>query len=87
MSARTKEELEQLRDTFVSPSNKPIILEVFTEAENQRKAISMVASACWNGSDKDILIRKNKETVKKVVNSVLGDSGVNTLKNIVNKIK
>ena len=86
-SAKSKEELKALVDTFVVPSDKPIIIEVFTEAENQRKAIPMTVSSCWNGTEKDLKIKNNKETVKQVINNIFGESGVKAVKNIINKMK
>lgn len=86
-SAKSKEELKALVDTFVVPSDKPIIIEVFTEAENQRKAIPMTVSSCWNGTEKDLKIKNNKETVKQVINNIFGESGVKVVKNIIKKMK
>lgn len=86
-SAKTKEELKALVDIFVSPSDKPIIIEVFTQADNQRKAIPLTVSSCWNGTENDMRVKKNKETVKKMINTVLGKNGVEVVNNIMNKVK
>ena len=86
-SAKSKEELNGLVETFISTSDKPIILEIFTEAENQRVAIPTVVSSCWNGTEKDLRIRNNKDVVKKLINNVLGEDGVQIVKNVINKVK
>lgn len=86
-SAKTKEELNVLTDIFVRPSDKPIIVEVFAEAENQRIAISKIISSCWNGTTEDIQNKKKKEFVKKTITTMLGEGGLTVIKKTINKIK
>ena len=42
-------------------------------------------SSCWNGTENDKRVKNKKETVKKVINTVLGKNGVEVVKNIINK--
>lgn len=85
LSAKTKDELNSLVDTFVAPSEKPIILEVFTDADNQRKAISMMISSCWNGTNDDRKNKQLKNTVKSAATKIVGDKGIGLLKQIIKK--
>lgn len=76
-SVTNKEELDNLKNTFVKPSEKPVILEVFTSEEDEVNAMNAITSA------NQVEVPQNM--LKKVVADVLGPSGVNLVKKLVKK--
>ena len=79
-SASTKEEFLDNIDFFVSNKHyeQPILFEVFTSSENESDALKLVSR---------IDMGENQQTnvAKKIVKTILGESGVKTIKKIINK--
>lgn len=75
LSAATKDELKAVEDQFVSPSDKPILLEVFTKPEDETKAISMLKSKN----------RLTTSTTKKMIKEFVGIENIEKVKNIFRK--
>ena len=79
-SASTKEEFLDNIDFFVSNKHyeQPILFEAFTSSENESDALKLVSR---------IDMGENQQTnvAKKIVKSILGESGVKTIKKIINK--
>lgn len=79
-SASTKEEFLSNIEFFVSNKHydQPILFEVFTSSENESDALKLVSR---------IDMGENQQTnvAKKIVKSILGESGVKTIKKIINK--
>lgn len=66
LTATNKEEFCNVIDEFTStePSDKPIILEVFTDTTDESNALEMIS---LSKQDKEVVI---KHTIKKVVNNI-----------------
>lgn len=79
LSANNKEEFLKVVDRFLNPeiTDKPILLEVFTETEDESDALEMVLNTIV---DPKAVI---KDKVKKVVKEVLPDSAVQAIKKAV----
>lgn len=79
-SASTKEEFLSNIEFFVSNKHydQPILFEVFTSSENESDALKLVSR---------IDMGENQQTnvAKKIVKTILGESGVKTIKKIINK--
>lgn len=79
-SASTKEEFLDNIDFFVSNKHyeQPILFEAFTSSENESDALKLVSR---------IDMGENQQTnvAKKIVKSIFGESGVKTIKKIINK--
>ena len=81
-SVNTKEAFDNIVNTFVAPSERPILIEIFTTPENERTAQGIFNSSNWyGGSFKD----KIKREVKGAVSDVFGDKGVQFVKKIIKK--
>ena len=65
--ASTKDELFNCLNEFVSPSEKPIVLEVITCSDNETKALSLIIDANKVGTTNENL----KQQVKKILGSKL----------------
>ncbi len=85
-SADNKEDFTKYIDIFTAVSDKPIILEIFTIANNQRNAISMVNQACWNGTNGEVTKHKAKSSIKKTIDSVFGKGNADNVVKIAKKI-
>jgi len=75
LSALTKDEFNNVKKDFISRSDKPIVLEVFTKEENEVAAM-------------DALLKANKvqqptENLKQAVSSLIGEKGIRFIKKIV----
>lgn len=79
MSADNKEGFCSLIDRFLNPdiADRPMLLEVFTETEEESTALEMILNIV---SDPNIVL---KTKIKKLTKDVLGDSGVNLLKKLI----
>ena len=75
LTASTKNEFMQALDKFTNPSlsDKPIIFEVFTDAELEREALEIMTTLDYDA--KTLATHKLKETAK----SVLGKNLINTI--------
>lgn len=77
LSANNKEEFTQVYPRFITSeiTKKPMIFEVFTDVENENEALKRM----WN-------IEKGKSNViKHMIKQALGDSNIQTIKNLLNK--
>ena len=76
LTASTKNEFMQALDKFTNPSlsDKPIIFEVFTDAELEREALEIMTTLDYDA--KTLATHKLKETAK----SVLGKNLINTIR-------
>lgn len=77
LSASNKEEFEKVYKRFVSEKNdKPILFEVFTNAEDDDKALYMV---------NHIQDATLKQTIKQEIKSMVGPSAIKVIKSIMKK--
>lgn len=60
LCASTKEEFQQMSESFLNPliGNKPILFEMFTDSENEAKALEMIMNCEQNLSNKAKLAAK-----------------------------
>ena len=77
----TKTEFDTHLLEFVGPSDCPILMEIMTSPENERKANVLFCEKNWTGTKDEIINRNIKETIK----MMLGESGVHIIKKIVRK--
>lgn len=85
-STDNKDGFDKCIDLFISVSDKPVILEVFTEANNQRDAISIVGNACWNGTKDEQVKHKAKDSIKKTIGTVFGENKAKSVIKIAKKL-
>lgn len=77
LSASSKEEFEKVYGKFVSErKDKPILFEVFTNADDDDKALYMI-----NHLQAPTL----KQAVKKEIKEIVGQSNIDTIKSIIRK--
>ena len=74
-----KEEFNNVVEKFLSSetSDKPMLFEVFTGTEDESNALETILNMVVDS--KAIL----KDKVKKVIKEVVGEKGINKIKNIV----
>ena len=79
ITASNKEEFNNVVEKFLSSetSDKPMLFEVFTETEDESNALETILNMVVDS--KAIL----KDKVKKVIKEVVGEKGINKIKNIV----
>ena len=77
LSASTKEEFVQHEKAFVSESENPILLEVFTKSDEE-----VLAWTQFLNSNK---LQSNGDKLKSSVKKILGDKGVKMMKNMIAK--
>ena len=79
ITASNKEEFNNVVEKFLSPekNDKPMLFEVFTETEDESNALETILNMVVD--PKAIL----KDKVKKVIKEVVGEKGINKIKNIV----
>lgn len=75
VSASSKQELEELQSTFVSQSDKSIILELFTTEEDDAMAVQSFLEGDYTPN--------LKSRIKDAAKSIIGDKGVECLKKIL----
>ena len=78
---RTKEEFDAAISVFVSPSDRPVMIEIFTNPDNERQANSTFSRLNWKGSDKEEVVKKFRSEVK----SIIGEETIQVIKKIVKK--
>ena len=83
LSATNKDEFLAVLDDFTNPTigDRPMVLEVFTTHENEDQALKLMSSIFVAPPAAPSM--KNK--VAGALRSVVGDSGVKTIKNIIGK--
>jgi 2-succinyl-5-enolpyruvyl-6-hydroxy-3-cyclohexene-1-carboxylate synthase len=77
LSAKDKREVENSVDVFVSPSDQPILLEVFTTKDNDSQAVALML-------DKN-RFNNNENAAKDLLKSMLGERGIKTIKSFFKK--
>lgn len=77
----TIEDFNKIISEFVSPSDQPIIIEIFTSPANERLANHTFVSFNWHETSKEEI----KHGVKKIVKSIIGDSTVEIIKRATKK--
>lgn len=85
ISAHTKEELDNALPAFVQKSDKPIIIEIFTNPDNERDANNALTSGNWHGTKDEVRNKEIKDSVKNVTETLFGEYGVKIIKKIVGK--
>lgn len=75
LSASNKEIFESVKNEFISPSERPIILEVFTTEDDETVAMKNLTSANQ--------IETTSGMAKSIVKSVVGEAGIRTIKKIL----
>lgn len=81
LEAHDKEEFDLHINEFVSENENPIIFEIFTQPEDEKKAGFMMI----DNNRTNTAIEQVKEELKKKVKSVLGDKNTSKLKEIFQK--
>lgn len=79
--AENKEEFLLVKDKFVSPkiSTKPLILEVFTDTEDESLALLMIENTMTTSG------RKLKKCIRETAKKILGGTGVQAVKKVLGK--
>lgn len=82
-SASTKEEFLESLDRFVSNNmfTSPIIFEVFTSPKDESEALRLISQIDVDG------LKKKTNIPKKIIKEIIGESGINTMYKIIEKIK
>ena len=75
LSASNKDDFQKVKDEFVSSSDKPIILEVFTNEDDEPIAMEALISA------NRTVMPSGK--LKNALTSIVGESGIKVIKNIL----
>lgn len=70
---------------FVGNSKGPVIFELFTTPDNDRKAVGDVAKACLKYTTKESLAIKAKSIIRDSIEGVFGEKVFRTLKNVRQK--
>ena len=84
-SAHNKEEFLAHVNDFVGNSKGPVIFELFTTPDNDRKAVGDVAKACLKYTTKESLAIKAKSIIRDSIEGVFGEKVFRTLKNVRQK--
>lgn len=78
---RTKAEFLEVIDEFVSPSDSPILVEVFTSPENERTANENFFQKNLRGTSAENISKRLKEYVKELI----GPKGIDIVKKAINR--
>jgi 2-succinyl-5-enolpyruvyl-6-hydroxy-3-cyclohexene-1-carboxylate synthase len=83
-SASNKDELLKVKNIFLSaePTTKPILLEVFTDSQDESDALEIMLNLL--DKKKDSFISSIKKDVKSAFKSAVGDARVQGLRMIIN---
>lgn len=79
----TKEQFNDIAETFTSPSDKPIIVEIITTPDNERSASIMHTIKNVKCTSAEHNKRKLVETVKNIILPVVGENGVQMIKHFL----
>ena len=77
LSASSKEQLAVVQPTFLSSSDKPILLEVFTDGDDEKEAINIFTERNR--------ITTSGDKLKSLASSIIGQKGISKIKNILKK--
>ena len=75
MSASNKEEFLAIKEQFISENENPVLLEIFTDADDEVVAMNTLISSNKSAEGK----------IKGVIAKVLGEKGVQTVKKIIGR--
>lgn len=81
ISARNKEEFSANVDSFISDSDRPIIFEIFTNPEDEKKAGFMLVDKNRNATTSEQM----KQGIKNTIKNVIGNENSAKLKNMLRK--
>lgn len=81
LTAKNKQEFNDVVSVFLQKgiTTKPLLFEVFTETQNESDALKMVLTAMV---DANVALKKK---VKKAIETVIGETGLNTIRKVLNK--
>lgn len=81
LTASDKEEFNAIINRFLTPemTDKPILLEVFTETDDESKALEQALNIVTNSNF------KLKSCIKTIAKEVLGEQGMTAVKKILNR--
>lgn len=81
LTASNKEDFKSLIDRFLTPekTDKPMLLEVFTETVDESNALEQTLNAITDYN------YKMKQSIKSKVKNILGETGVEVLKGLIGK--
>lgn len=78
IAVHSKEEFDNIINEFVSPSEKPVLVEVFTTPDNER-----VANSTFMKENKHYTPKEEKrQEIKKLIKNLIGEEGVEIIKKI-----
>lgn len=75
LSASNKDEFEVIKKDFISLSNSPVILEVFTKEDDETLAMKILTSANH--------LQTSSGRAKNIVKTIVGEAGFNAIKKIL----
>lgn len=81
MSAGDKEEFKSQVEEFVSDSDVPVLFELFTNPEDEKKANDTMVSSNWKGFLGETIINNLKNELK----NKIGQEGISKIKKILHK--
>lgn len=77
LAASSKEEFSEVMNSFLSKSEKSVLLEIFTDSNDEQKAIELFV-----GQNR---IATSEDKIKSLVGSIIGKKGVSVLKKIIKR--
>ena len=77
-TASSKEDIEAVKEVFVSPSEQPILLEVFTKEDDETLAMTTITGANH--------ITSASGKIEGVLNAVIGENGTKVIKSVAKKL-
>lgn len=77
LSANTKEKFYSCIDTFVKPNSQPVLLEIFTNGDDDASAISIMLE-----TNK---YKEKEDFTKSALKSMIGENGIKMIKSILKK--
>lgn len=83
IQVNTKEEFVNASKRFVAPSEKPILLEIITNPENEREASSIHTAINMQYSESEKHNLKVKGFVKNAISPILGEGGLRIIRKVI----
>ena len=81
ISIHTKSELKEYLPSFVSHSDRPVIMEVFTTSQNEKEAHTAFFNKNFMGTN----LEEKKHAVKETIKQFVGGENINTIRNKLHK--
>ncbi len=78
IAIRNKDEFDNSIREFISPSEKPILMEIFTNPDNEKRANGMFLKENWRGTTSETLVSDTKSVIK----NLIGESGIKIIKKL-----